>query len=166
MKNLFKSISVGVLLLAATSASAGTLFWQVTTESNKTFEEAWLVVADSSDNGALTYLDNRDSDRGNPSSTPLTQTDVTGYEGSQYTFFIEMCNYDSSSDTYTTVATGREWSYNDLVSNGYVSTGAVTAHSAMTAAANANMGQIPEPSSGLLLLMGGAMLALRRRRQK
>lgn len=163
MKNLLKSIAAVALLMAVSSASAGTLYWQVTADSNKQFDEAWLVATDGN---TTDYLDNRASDGQNPSSTPLTQTSLDGYEGDAWSFYIEMCNYNSVDDEYTTVATSQSYSYQDLVTAGYVATGFADANSVMTAAAGANMGAIPEPSSGLLLLMGGAMLALRRRRQK
>ncbi len=163
MKNLLKSIAAVALLMAGSSASAGTLYWQVTADSNKQFDEAWLVATDGN---TTDYLDNRASDGQNPSSTPLTQTSLDGYEGDTWSFYIEMCNYNSASDSYTTVAESQRYSYQDLVTAGYVATGFADANSVMTAAAGANMGAIPEPSSGLLLLMGGAMLALRRRRQK
>ena len=165
MKSLLRSIAVIVVLLAVSSASAGTLYWQVTSETGATFDEAWLVATKEGEDAV--YLDNRQSDGGSPSSAALTQTDISGYES--WSFYVEMCNYNSTDDSYTPVATGNTYTYDQLMSNGYVATGATDANTAMAAAAGFNMGAggaIPEPSSGLLLLIGGAMLALRRRRQK
>jgi len=166
MKNLFKSFVAGMLLLAGASASAGTLYWQVTSDTGATFEEAWLV-AESRSNGNLTYIEGVDSDGQSPSSTALTQTDISAYEGDGYLFYVEMSNYNSSIDDYETVATGYKFSYDELVSSGYVAASPLEVNDAIAAASEANMGSsVPEPSSGLLLLIGGAMLALRRRRQK
>ena len=166
MKNLFKSLVTGALLLAVSSASAGTLYWQVTSDTGATFEEAWLVAENKSD-GTKNYLKGVDSDGGSPSSTVLTQTDLTGYESDAYLFYVEMCNYNSQNNNYDTVATGYKYGYGDLVSSGYVAANPLEVTSAQAAASAANFGSpIPEPSSGLLLLIGGAMLALRRRRQK
>ena len=164
MKKFSRLILAGALVLVASSASADTLYWQVTADSGQQFDEAWLVA----DNGTKTYVDNAESDGGNPSSTQLIQSDISNYTGEGWSFYIEMCNYNSQDDTYTTVATGNSYSYDQLLSSGYVATDSVNANSVMTAASAANMGagDVPEPSSGLLLLMGGAMLALRRRRQK
>ena len=164
MKNLFKSLVAGTLLLAGASASAGTLYWQVTSDTGATFDEAWLV-AENKSTGELNYLEGIDSDGGNPSSTPLMQTDLEGYETDAYLFYVEMSNYNNGA--YETVATGYKYGYQDLVSSGYVAGGAIDVNTVISNASAANFGSpIPEPSSGLLLLIGGAMLALRRRRQK
>lgn len=165
MKNLFKSFVVGAALLVATSASAGTLYWQVQPDDNvPEFDEAWLI-AENTSTGTKKELAivNSQSDK---QSTALTQTNLDGYESDAYLFYVEMCNYrtgDAANDYV--VSTGYKYGYGDLVSQGYVSTGPLDANAPATAAAN--MGSaVPEPSSGLLLLIGGAMLALRRRRQK
>ena len=165
MKNLFKSLVVGTLLLAGASASAGTLYWQVTADEGKTFEEAWLVAENASTH-ELRYLTGVDSDGESPSSTALTQTDLAGYESDAYLFFVEMSNYNSANDTYDTVATGYKWGYGDLVSSGYVAASPLDVNTVIAKASGTSLASVPEPSSGLLLLIGGAMLALRRRRQK
>ena len=164
MKNLFKSLVTGALFLAVSSASAGTLYWQVTSDAGQNFDEAWLVVENKS-NGNLTYLEGVDSDGNQPSSTALTQTDISAYESDAYLFYVEMSNYNNGN--YDTVATGYKWSYDELVSSGYVAANPLDVNNVIAAASGSNFGSaIPEPSSGLLLLIGGAMLALRRRRQK
>ncbi len=164
MKNLFKSLVAGALLLAGASASAGTLYWQVTSDTGATFDEAW-IVAENKSNGQKNYIEGVDSDGQSPSSTALTQTDLNGYESDAYLFYVEMSNYNNGN--YETVATGYKYSYDELVSSGYVAASPLDINKVSAAASAANFGSpIPEPSSGLLLLIGGAMLALRRRRQK
>lgn len=167
MKNLFKTFVVTVALMVASSVSAGTLYWQVTSETGATFNDAYLIAEDSG--GNKTVLDVVQSDGASPSSTQVTQTSLDSLaDPDAYLYYVEMCNYTSgSADNDYVVATGYKYGYGDLVSQGYVATGAIDANSAQTAAAAGNMGSaVPEPSSGLLLLMGGALLALRRRRQK
>ena len=92
------------------------------------------------------------------------QTDLDGYESDAYLFYVEMSNYNNGA--YETVATGYKWGYQDLVSSGYVAGGALDVNTVIANASGTSLASVPEPSSGLLLLIGGAMLALRRRRQK
>lgn len=163
MKNLFKSLVAGALLLVGASASAGTLYWQVS--NNTQFDEAWLYAEAKAD-GTKTALKGVDSEAPDHTSTALTQTDLTGYESDAYLFYVEMINYNSDTGVETPVATGYKYGYGDLVSSGYVATGAIDSNTAIAKASAGNLANVPEPSSGLLLLIGGAMLALRRRRQK
>ena len=169
MKNLFKSLVAGTVLVLVSSASAGTLFWQAVAESaEQNFETAFLVVSDKEGNVVNSSLADADALPGtSPSKTEVTQATLDGYESDAYLFYVEMCNYNSANNSYDVVATGYKYGYGDLVSSGYVATGAVDARTAKASAAAGNMGSaVPEPSSGLLLVIGGAMLALRRRRQK
>ena len=161
MKNLFKSLVTGAFLLAVTSASAGTLYWQVS-GATADFDEAWLVAESVSDHSTHN-LDGVDA-QSDKRSTALTQTELGEYGSDSYLFYVEMVNYSTSPETVTT---GYKWTYNELVSSGYVATSALDVSTATAAGSVSNFGSpIPEPSSGLLLLIGGAMLALRRRRQK
>ncbi|MCR5114072.1 MAG: PEP-CTERM sorting domain-containing protein [Bacteroidales bacterium] len=163
MKNLFKTLVAGVLLLAGASASADTLYWLV--ENDTAFDEAWLV-AEAKEGGAKHYIEGVDSEAPDHTSTALNQTDLADYESDAYLFYVEMSNYNSANDTYETVATGYKWGYGDLVSSGYIATGALDVNTVIATASAGNLADAPEPSSGLLLVIGGAMLALRRRRQK
>lgn len=160
MKNLFKSLVAGMLLLVGASASAGMLYWQVS-GADQDFDEAWLVAESKSDStkfnieGADAQPDKR--------STALMQSDISAYESDAYLFYVEMINYSTNPETVTA---GAKWSYDQLTTSGYVAD-SFDVPSVIAAASATNFGSpIPEPSSGLLLLMGGAMLALRRRRQK
>ena len=165
MKNLFKSLVASAALLFASSVSAGTLYWQVQPDDNvPEFDQAWLIAENKSthEKQELAVVNSQSDNQ----STALTQTNLDGYESDAYLFYVEMCNYSNgdAANDYV-VSTGYKYGYGDLVSQGYVSTGPLDANAPATAAAN--MGSaVPEPSSGLLLVIGGALLALRRRRQK
>ncbi len=165
MKSLFKSLLVSTALLLASSASAGTLYWQASTSEK--FDYA-LLVAEDKDSGTKTTLDALASQAPDNKSTLVTQTSLDSLADPEaYLFYVEMVNYTGGDPAYDVVATGYKYGYGDLVSSGYVATGAIDSNAAQAAAAAGNMGSaVPEPSSGLLLVIGGAMLALRRRRQK
>ena len=161
MKNLFKSLMTGAFLLAISSASAGTLYWQVS-GADQDFDEAWLVVESKSDSTQKVNLDGVDA-QSDKRSTALTQTDISAYEDDGYLFYVEMVSFAGGEETVTT---GYKYGYGDLVSSGYVAANPLEVTAAQAAASGASLANVPEPSSGLLLLIGGAMLALRRRRQK
>lgn len=156
MKLILKSFVVVAVVLLASAASAGTLYWQVDGTSD---QGALLWVEEKGINGSEELL----SEGLIQTPTGIQQADITKYTGDQYRFYVELVNYSTGEH----ISDGYKWNYNDLVSSGYV---AMDARDIPTVYANAeahgNFAQAPEPTSGLLLLMGGAMLALRRRRQK
>ena len=164
MKSLLKLGAFAVVAFFAVSVQASALYWQVTADTGATFEYAQLMVTGGGLSDPIA-LDMVEAEGSGPNYVTLTNTELGEYGTDAYSFFVEMVNY--SNDQFVTVATGAEYSYSQLVSSGYVATGATSTAAAQAAASQANMGSaVPEPSSGLLLLMGGAMLALRRRRQK
>lgn len=153
MKLILKSFVVAAVVLLASAASAGTLYWQ---------------VDGTSDQGALLWVEGNGSEELLSEGliqtpTGIQQADITNYTGDQYRFYVELVNYSNGEH----ISDGYKWSYQNLIDSGYV---AMDARDIPTVYANAeahsNFAQAPEPTSGLLLLMGGAMLALRRRRQK
>ena len=164
MKSLLKLGAFAAVTFFAVSVQASALYWQVTADTGATFEYAQLMVTGGGLSDPIA-LDMVEAEGSGPNYVTLTNTELGEYGTDAYSFFVEMVNY--SNDQFETVATGATYSYNELVSSGYVATGATSTAAAQAAASQANMGSaVPEPSSGLLLLMGGAMLALRRRRQK
>jgi len=155
MKSISKFVVVAAALLFASAASAGTLYWQVADDSGDIGAELWML--DTSTGTKTSFTDGVID-----APTGIQQADITNYTGDQYKFYVELVNYSTLTST-----DGYKWGYQELVSSGYV---AMDARDIPTVNANAeahsNFANVPEPSSGLLLLLGGAMLALRRRRQK
>ena len=162
----FKFSVVVAAVLWASTVSAETLYWQVTSDTGVDFTTAKLVVSDAGSRVELGETLATDlGDSGTGTYVSMQQTDISAYTGTQYSFFVEMVNYATNPETVTQGAT---YSYQDLLTAGYVSFGADDVTAVTIAAQGANLGAsaVPEPSSGSLLLMGGALLALRRRRQK
>lgn len=155
MKHVSKFLVAATAILLTSAVSAGTLYWQVDDDSGDVAAELWRLDTSNNSKESLSggLLD---------APTGIQQADITGYEGDQYLFYVELVNFADGTST-----DGYKWGYGDLVSSGYVAFGATDFPTvSANAAAHSNFGAVPEPSSGLLLLMGGAMLALRRRRQK
>ena len=166
MKSISKFAVAAAVMLFASAASAGTLYWQV----DNVDDFADQLGASTDGYGAELFMYNKDTgvktsltdDYLIDAPTGIQQADITSYTGDQYLFYVELVNYTTGASTE-----GYKWHYGDLVSAGYVAFGATDFPTvSATAGAHSNFAAAPEPSSGLLLLMGGAMLALRRRRQK
>ncbi|MCQ2393907.1 MAG: PEP-CTERM sorting domain-containing protein [Kiritimatiellae bacterium] len=154
---------------AVVLAQAGTLYWQVADAGS--FSAATLYANDGTSKTRLESslaqgVDLETTLTG--TETGLVQTSLGDYEGSQYSFLVELVTY-SSGGTVTKSNWMKEFSYDDLVTGGYVAAGGIgfptTTEGINMGVSGPNPGVIPEPSSGLLLLLGGALMALRRRRQ-
>ena len=160
MKSISKFAVAAAVMLFASVASAGTLYWQVDGTDLGESEDGWgaeLWMLNKNDNSKTSLSDGLID-----APTGVQQADITNYTGDEYLFFVELVNYTDGTSTE-----GYKWGYGDLVSSGYVAFGATDFPDvSATATASSNFANVPEPSSGLLLLVGGAMLALRRRRQK
>lgn len=166
--NTFKKLVVCSAVSAiALFASADVLYWQVESpDSGATFDSADLYVTGGSLGSSTHKLDSVLPFDDTPGSmTDLTQTELGEYggTGSTYSFFVELVNYSGSSLQNNRAYT---YTYNELVSNGYIATNPFDSSSAAAAASAGNLGApTPEPTSGMLLLIGGSLLALRRRRR-
>ena len=164
MKKLVCLACAAVLGLVA---SADTLYWQVDTSAdnayapikNQTFSYAKLYATDGT---TTTELASVAAEADGKTMKP-TLTDLGVYGSNTYSFYVELLNYANGESTsvYTQPYAS---TYNELVSAGYVSTQAMATPEGF-ALGGFNGAAVPEPTSGVLLLIGGAMLALRRRRR-
>ena len=154
--NVIKKLSVALAVLALVGfAKADVLYWQVDTSADNAaytgdFSYAVLNASDGSAIDAAAAEDNK---------VIPTLKDLGGYGSSEYSFYVEL--YNAAGDS---VYKGQSVSYTDLLDSGYISTSGVLTPT-MLATGGFNGASVPEPTSGMLLLIGGALLALRRRRQ-
>lgn len=176
-------LAAGALaLLCAHDASADWLFWTVDyswdyenegelsdyPEAGNSGVQVWLVaqkgdersyVADVNGNTAYTMTEFHPIAK--DWMGEVAQADLSAYSGGAYTFFVEMGVVEGGS--YNTHYHSESYSYDDLVSAGHV----VATIGGVPVTWNAAVGAwaVPEPSGGLLTLMGTAFLLLRRRRR-
>ncbi len=182
MKN--KIIAALLTATFASVVSAQVLYWQVkpdvtisgtsTTEGNKwNYASFWAVNSDNTASLVTSYTFNTDKTvtdvsyvdttylSGNtPAYVNYTSTDYTGYS-----FYIELTN--SSGDTDVGVARSNTF---DSSSFGNALQDAANFNANWTSINAIGSGltftAIPEPTSGLMLLVGAAILGLRRKRQQ
>ncbi len=162
--NSVKKLICGVAVFAlAAGLQAGTLYWQL---ANNAEGDYVALAVKNNDSGAVTYANLLDSDGGTVVGQIVTKADAMAYVQyadissytSGYSFYVEMLNLNGTAleNGWTSSA----MSYSDLSS--YISAGGISAGSVNVWTASA---YIPEPTSGLLLLVGGSLLALRRKRR-
>ena len=148
------------LLPGRAAAEEQILYWLVDSDHSSVFRFDYAILyAQDGDaekqaigGATLTTFDS-------PIETDLLEAlqtdDLTGYR-----FFIELVNFEAGE--IKGVAITQTSSYSDLVNNRHVLGAAMTRPENLVYWTPYFM--IPEPSSGLLLLIGSALLALRRRR--
>lgn len=159
----------GILMAFATMLRADVLYWQVDpTESSAAYTGTDVAYAGlysfatdpgvagkpTSASDGVTEVDFAQAVDGKVKPLP---SDIG--DGSSLSFFVELFN-ESGQTIYTSAAS----SYQELVNAGFVSTGGM-GQPTILATGPLNGAAVPEPTSGVLLLMGGALLALRRRRE-
>ncbi len=162
-----------LLWLSATLAfglalKADTLYWQVGEQSQQ-FTYAQVYATQNSDgtggsavSGAAAMADGVTTADGlGTTVSPLISDIGTSYDSSYY-FYVELVN--NASHTSWSMNQNNPWSYTELVNSGYISTGSNMSTPYVNGALDG--GSVPEPTSGMLLLIGGSLLALRRRRRQ
>ena len=164
---LLKQLLCAAAIAFAGVANADALYWQIDTANAGAggysgSEAAYAQLVPVQNGTAYDYSSGRltlGDDAFVAAGDGPFLTDLGSYGSSSYSFFVEI--YNNSGDV---VHTGYAVNYNDLLSSGYISTSGVLTPTAL-ASGGFNGASVPEPTSGMLLLMGGALLALRRRRQ-
>ena len=162
---IIQTLAICVALACVGPASADTLYWQVDTSAGDAaytgdWEYANLYATTTPGKGdpASAVLVDGAYDIAN--GTTKFQSDLGEYGTNDYSFFVELIN-NSGQTVWTQYTT----TYDNLVSAGYVSTSGMSVPSPTVTGNMMNGAAVPEPTSGVMLLLGGALLALRRRRR-
>lgn len=130
---------------------------------NDTFLDLYITdYGVDANNGDLGVIFSGDGDYWGAGVPTGAQAPIGDYSSGspEYSFIIELGNIDSD-DNWTTVATSAASSYTSL--GNYIHQAFDLSPQTAAIWAPSSFQSIPEPSGGLLLLMGVAILALRRR---
>jgi len=161
-----KFLTAAFVVAAAFGLQAGTLYWQINNNPNN---DQYAAVAVMNGDTVVGYANILDGDGGvvignlvaaDDAMSQMQYADISGYDSS-YKFVVEMLSTDGSTWERGWTA-GTPMTYAELAAAGYVSEGGISAGSVNSWTSSVT---IPEPTSGLLLLVGGSLLALRRKRR-
>lgn len=173
MKKLLVLVALG---FAALGSQAAYLYWQLDSSvgleakdgGGYTFNGHDFAYAQikASDGNVLisTYVDGSAID-GNIDAPGKTKyvVDVSSYKDSSYVFYVELIGYDSavygSSTGVIGVTTENTYTYAALQNDGYIGTNLISIPAAWTGGTIA----APEPTSAMMILLGLAGLALKRK---
>lgn len=162
-----KLIVMFAAVVFATVASADVLYWMVTEDKYGNSEEDVNVYAvytgeppagphkvgtatSTEVAAALDYID--------PADAQPFQADVGTYVGNGWSYYIELATSGTELSRVT---------WQQAVNAGYLSSGAMSVPTGINGATafGGAAANVPEPTSGLLFLIGGMLLGLKRRRQ-
>ena len=159
-----KKIIAGFALVAGLAANADVLYWMVDTDAAEAYKDKYTAVALKDTNGN-TY----------DSYTGLTHAEIVSYQadGGYFwaenlspafndatTYFVELMNGD------TFVAQSGTMTGSQIRAMGAYYAGGIAPSSPTAKAFGSTTYNVPEPTSGLLFLVGGMLLGLKRRRQQ
>ncbi len=159
-----KTLMSALIIAAALVVHADYLYWMVGDEYIKTAESAKLYAV-SGDVMPGTAIDTRDSvaiqTAGSweaSSKLGSFETDISNYQGDGWSYYVEIVN---AGKTLTTAPITYSQGLGSFIGN--IHTPANLANGAF--GTGTGLYNVPEPTSGLLFLVGGMLLGLRRKRR-
>lgn len=152
-----------VAFAAAITANASYLYWQVEKSDYSHITEPDQVTAVNvwaiDDKGAVTFVDGYRATEGTVNMSEAQMIDVSAFSNGSYSFYIELMNYSSGAQKLGVTVSNE--TYADMVNNHYI----MDTPLSVTLAAPWHGGTIaaPEPTSAMMILLGLAGLALKRK---
>ena len=164
MKKILIAIAISTVV---TVANADYLNWTVGStfeglSSGSDYNAAKIFWTTTDSNSTGTYLGLIDP---TPGVGSVNISSIQGYDN--LGFYIEVYNYDAAKNEYNSVSNGKSqyYAYSELSGTGAITTSFVNAAAIAYAFNGSGVQATPEPTSGLLMLMGFAMLGLKRKKE-
>ena len=165
MKSITSIFLFGALIASSAFADVEALYWQITSSENPnniSFTDAVLVGING--NEKHVYADSEGSiyQKALPggTTTDVIASIIDPEYAAGWSFYVELWNNDNGTWTLAGTANADAPASYDTLKGSHQ----IRSTMSMDTALFTPTAVIPEPTSGLLLLMGGAFLALRRRR--
>lgn len=172
MKKAIRLLAGAAICTALTVQADPLLYWMVDQEDEPiSFDIARVAYSTDGGQSVAGYL-NLVDENGNTfqamsnngsGDTAASWADINGLTGSQYSFFVELLSWNDSG--WDRMGQSQAQTYDQLVSSGNVAPNALSIGTMTLNAWTGGGVTIPEPSGALLMLVGGSLLALRRRRK-
>ena len=170
-----RGVLAAVLAAFALRASADYLWWTVDftddwgnegeLQTNPAGEgvgdfDLYLVIKDSGDDSWIATYKGGELIDDAMTDPALAQLPVDTYSGSEYLFFVEMVK--SGESARNTLYLSQAYTYAELQAAGFIAVSLEALEVPWNPAVGAAWA-VPEPSGGMLLLIGAGLLALRRK---
>ena len=160
-----KLLTLATLVMAAASAQASYLYWQVSSDVVTEYSANYAMVKDSDGNSYSIYYGNAWGTGDNADKLGLSMNGQAAIEmpsaDNGLSYYIELFQYDTSTAESTSVAISETVSYSSLASGGFITSSLSQIPSVWT---GGSFTATPEPTSAMLLTIGFALLSLKRRK--
>lgn len=171
--NMKKYLILGFIALASLASQASYLYWQVrpTDISDIAYSADPAIIVNHATLWAVNNSSGEAKDidyvvvdpKASPSMSP-TITDLGDYGSDAYSFYIEVSNYGTTANPNWSdrivLAQGEMVRYEDLLTKQYIQVDHLTSQPNLWTGTPFN---VPEPTSAMMILLGLAGLALRRK---
>lgn len=149
-----------------TAGELGVTDVRIRYESSDGSSSGYLTLFGVNDDGSVSVLDGS-AGIGGEHGVGLPAGyfgDLSGLSGASYNFVVELGNWESGRWTNTAMESEKV-AYDTLVASKHITEWEGTSHSYGTPWSPTSFSVVPEPASGIMVLVGGALLALRRKRR-
>lgn len=161
-----KILVLGVIVFAAMVSQASYLYWQVQYSDASQFESPEGLAVNTATLYAVKGDDKKEIDWADIDAKAVpAMKDIGWYnlgdltDAGDYSFYVELANYNAETQDYKSLAVGQTLKYSELDAAGYI----LPTLMAIAPAWSGGTYNVPEPTSGLLVLLGLASLALKRK---